>query len=100
MVLDVEKDCTFDNPVIVRACKYADEQDNFDQPCKEGQDYYVNEGTGGGLDLSTIDFSQYSISELLDLKRRYDAGEFDNYGAEEILHPFLKRCKEQCVSEK
>ena len=50
--------------------------------------------------MSSFDFSKYTIAELLDLKRRYDAGEFDHLlGGENILHPFLQRCKEQCVSE-
>ena len=95
MVADVEKDCTFNNSAIVSACLYANEQDKFDDPCVKGGDYIFSDG--GGLDLSTIDFSIYTIEELLDLKKRYDAGEFDNYGAEERLHPFLDRCKTQCL---
>lgn len=36
MVFDVETDCTFNNSAIVRACKYADEQEHFEYPCEKG----------------------------------------------------------------
>lgn len=97
MVADVEKDCTFNNSAIVSACQHADKFENFEQPCEKGKDTFFSEG--GGIDLSTFDWTIYTIAELLDLKRRYDAGEFDNYGAEEQLHPFLEKCKSQCLTE-
>ena len=90
----MDTDCTFDNRGILDACIEADKTERFGQPCQKGKDTYYSEG--GGIDLSTIDFSIYTYEELLDLKRRYDAGEFDNYGAEEKLHPFLERCKNTC----
>ena len=91
MVADVDKDCTFDKSAMVKACQESDKTENWEQPCEKGGDTYFSEG--GGIDLNTFDFSQYTIEELLDLKARYDAGEFDNVGAEEKLHPFLDRCK-------
>ena len=94
LIGDVDRDCTFDNKGILDACLEAHKTERFDQPCKKGKDTYFSEG--GGIDLSTIDFSIYTYEELLDLKRRYDAGEFDNVGAEEKLHPFLERCKNTC----
>ena len=94
MVGDVEKDCTFDNRAILNACIEANKQERFAQPCAKGKDtYYFG---GGKIDLSTIDFSIYTYEELLELKKRYDAGEFDNVGAETRLHPFLQRCKDSC----
>lgn len=94
IVGDVETDCTFDNSAMLEACIEASRTEDFGHPCAKGGDTVYSEG--GGLDLTTIDFSIYSLSELLDLKRRYDAGEFDNYGAEERTHPFLERCQALC----
>ena len=40
-VADPETGCTFKNPKIVSACEYANEQEFFEWPCREGFDGHI-----------------------------------------------------------
>lgn len=61
---DTENGCTFNNTKVLSACLYANEQEFFPWPCREGYDYYTYGATDAYNDTTEIGDYGYTWADI------------------------------------